>query len=78
MGLVMKFMTVGGATLGSRVFGFARETLMAAVWGGDSPSLDRTVDAHIKSLRAKCKEAAPSIDPILTHRGTGYALRDDL
>ncbi|WP_454288420.1 murein biosynthesis integral membrane protein MurJ [Rhizobium arsenicireducens] len=33
MGLVKKFATVGGATLGSRVFGFARETLMAAALG---------------------------------------------
>ncbi|GEO83641.1 MULTISPECIES: murein biosynthesis integral membrane protein MurJ [Alphaproteobacteria] len=33
MGLMKKFVTVGGATLGSRVFGFARETLMAAALG---------------------------------------------
>lgn len=33
MSLVRKFMTVGGATLGSRIFGFARETLMAAALG---------------------------------------------
>ena len=33
MSLVKKFITVGGATLGSRVFGFARETLMAAALG---------------------------------------------
>ena len=33
MGLVRKFATVGGATLGSRIFGFARETLMAAALG---------------------------------------------
>lgn len=33
MSLVKKFMTVGGATLGSRAFGFARETLMAAALG---------------------------------------------
>ncbi|SIR13145.1 putative peptidoglycan lipid II flippase [Rhizobium sp. RU35A] len=33
MSLVKKFATVGGATLGSRVFGFARETLMAAALG---------------------------------------------
>lgn len=33
MSLVRKFATVGGATLGSRVFGFARETLMAAALG---------------------------------------------
>jgi putative peptidoglycan lipid II flippase len=33
MSLVKKFATVGGATLGSRLFGFARETLMAAALG---------------------------------------------
>jgi putative peptidoglycan lipid II flippase len=33
MSLVRKFMTVGGATLGSRFFGFAREMLMAAALG---------------------------------------------
>lgn len=33
MSLVKKFMTVGGATLGSRIFGFAREMLMAAALG---------------------------------------------
>jgi putative peptidoglycan lipid II flippase len=33
MSLVRKFATVGGATLGSRVFGFVRETFMAAALG---------------------------------------------
>ena len=33
MSLVKKFATVGAATLGSRIFGFARETLMAAALG---------------------------------------------
>jgi putative peptidoglycan lipid II flippase len=33
MSLVRKFATVAGATLGSRVFGFARETFMAAALG---------------------------------------------
>jgi putative peptidoglycan lipid II flippase len=33
MSLVRKFMTVGGATLGSRIFGFVREMLMAAALG---------------------------------------------
>lgn len=33
MSLVRKFVTVGGATLGSRAFGFIRETLMAAALG---------------------------------------------
>jgi two-component system catabolic regulation response regulator CreB len=57
---------------------YTREAIMDAVWGGDSPSLDRTVDAHVKSLRAKFRKIDASLDPILTHRGTGYALRDDL
>lgn len=57
---------------------YSRESLMLKVWDSDSPSLDRTVDAHIKSLRAKCREIDPAVDPILTHRGTGYALRDDV
>lgn len=33
MSLIRKFITVGGATLGSRFFGFAREMLMAAALG---------------------------------------------
>ena len=33
MSLVKKFATVGGATLGSRIFGFVRETFMAAALG---------------------------------------------
>ncbi|MCC8193273.1 MAG: two-component system response regulator CreB [Deltaproteobacteria bacterium] len=56
---------------------FSREAIMDAVWGGDSPSLDRTVDAHVKSLRAKFRDIGAPADLILTHRGTGYALRDD-
>ena len=57
---------------------FSREALMRNVWDDDSPSLDRTVDTHIKSLRAKCRKINATVDPILTHRGTGYALRDDV
>ena len=57
---------------------YSREAIMDAVWGDDSPSFDRTVDAHVKSLRAKFREIDGSLDPILTHRGSGYALRDDL
>ena len=56
---------------------FSREAIMREVWGDDSPSLDRTVDAHVKSLRAKMREAGKAADFILTHRGLGYALRED-
>jgi two-component system catabolic regulation response regulator CreB len=56
---------------------YTREALLDAVWGDDSASLDRTVDAHVKTLRAKLKAVAPGLDPIRTHRGIGYALSDD-
>ncbi len=57
---------------------FTRETLLDKVWDERSESLDRTVDAHVKTLRAKLKAVAPGLEPIRTHRGTGYALAEDL
>jgi two-component system, OmpR family, catabolic regulation response regulator CreB len=48
------------------------------VWDDASDSLDRTVDAHVKTVRAKMKLVAPTLDPIRTHRGSGYALAEDL
>ena len=52
----------------------ARETLLAAAWGDESDSHDRTVDTHIKTLRAKLRETDPSREYIQTHRGMGYCL----
>jgi len=57
---------------------FTREELLAKVWDDATGSLDRTVDAHIKTLRAKLKAVAPEVDAIRTLRGTGYALQEDL
>ncbi|MBT9458114.1 MAG: two-component system response regulator CreB [Burkholderiaceae bacterium] len=57
---------------------FTRDALLAQVWDDHSDSLDRTVDAHVKTLRAKLKVIAPQLEPIRTHRGTGYALAEDL
>jgi two-component system catabolic regulation response regulator CreB len=57
---------------------FTRDTLLERVWDDHADSLDRTVDAHVKTLRAKMKLIAPGLDPIRTHRGTGYALAEDL
>jgi two-component system catabolic regulation response regulator CreB len=54
---------------------FSREQLMAAAWEDPGASLDRTVDAHIKTLRAKLRAAAGGADPIQTHRGFGYGLK---
>jgi two-component system catabolic regulation response regulator CreB len=57
---------------------FTRDELLAKVWGDSTESLDRTVDAHVKTLRAKLKAVSPGLDPIRTHRGIGYALTDEL
>jgi two-component system, OmpR family, catabolic regulation response regulator CreB len=54
---------------------FSRDQLMTAAWEDPAASLDRTVDAHIKTLRAKLRAVAPEEDPIQTHRGLGYSLR---
>ena len=57
---------------------FTRDELLAKVWDDTSDSFDRTVDAHIKTLRAKLKAIAPAAEPIRTLRGTGYALSEEL
>jgi two-component system catabolic regulation response regulator CreB len=57
---------------------YSRDKLMDAVWDVPEASMDRTVDAHIKNLRAKLKAVKPELDPIITHRGAGYALREDI
>lgn len=53
---------------------FSRATLLDRVWGQSSESADRTVDTHIKTLRAKLREAHPDAPCIVTHRGLGYSL----
>lgn len=52
----------------------SRDALLAAAWGDDSESTDRTVDTHIKTLRAKLRELDPRREYISTHRGMGYCL----
>lgn len=51
---------------------YSRSQLMELVWSHDV-SQERTVDTHVKSLRAKIRALAPDIDPIQTHRGLGYS-----
>ena len=57
---------------------FSRDALLERVWGNDTESMDRTVDAHVKTVRAKMKAIAPDQEPIRTHRGSGYSLAEDL
>ncbi|EKM0372504.1 two-component system response regulator CreB [Cronobacter turicensis] len=53
---------------------YSRQQLMDRVWGDASDSFDRTVDTHIKTLRAKLRAVNPEASPINTHRGLGYSL----
>ena len=57
---------------------YTRDDIFRHVWTDGSGSLDRTIDAHIKTLRAKLKAIAPHLDAIRTSRGSGYALSEDL
>lgn len=55
----------------------SRAQLMDRVWGDALESGDRTVDTHVKTLRAKLRAVAPEADPIHTHRGLGYSLEPE-
>jgi two-component system catabolic regulation response regulator CreB len=57
---------------------FSRDELMERAWDDPAAAFDRTVDAHVKALRAKLREIDAAADPISTHRGMGYSLREDL
>jgi two-component system, OmpR family, catabolic regulation response regulator CreB len=52
----------------------ARDALLNAVWGTEADSADRTVDTHIKTLRAKLRAVDASREFITTHRGMGYSV----
>lgn len=55
---------------------YSRDKLMEMAWESPEVSLDRTVDTHVKTIRAKLRAIKPEVDPIQTHRGIGYSLRE--
>lgn len=55
---------------------YSREQLMAHAWEEPEMSSERTVDTHIKTIRQKLKVLRPDEDPIITHRGLGYSLKE--
>ncbi len=57
---------------------FSRDKLMELVWDEPDSALDRTVDVHIKNIRSKLRAVRKDPDPIVTHRGVGYSLREEL
>ena len=56
---------------------YTRGQLLDLAWEDPGTSMERTIDAHVKSIRAKLRAVRPSPDPIITHRGLGYSLRED-
>ncbi len=56
---------------------YTRANLMDAAWEEPEASMERTVDSHIKSIRSKLKTVRGDLDPIQTHRGIGYSVRED-
>ena len=54
----------------------SRDAADGRVWADALDSSDRTVDTHVKTLRAKLRAAGgdADADPIHTHRGLGYSL----
>lgn len=54
---------------------FSREDIMEKVWVAPEHSLDRTVDTHIKTLRAKLRAIDATQEVVITHRGIGYSLK---
>lgn len=53
---------------------YSRAQLMDQVWHDAAETIDRTVDTHIKTVRAKLRAVDPAFDAIRTHRGMGYSL----
>jgi two-component system catabolic regulation response regulator CreB len=54
-----------------------RAKLMDRVWGDALETGERTVDTHVKTVRAKLRAIAPDADPIRTVRGLGYSIHVD-
>lgn len=53
---------------------YSRGQIMDRVWPDPGESLERAVDTHIKTLRAKLRRVCEEENPIRTHRGLGYSI----
>ncbi|MCD5995330.1 two-component system response regulator CreB [Pseudomonas sp. CDFA 602] len=52
---------------------FSREQLLDAMGVAADAGYERSIDSHIKSVRAKLRVVAADAEPIQTHRGLGYS-----
>ena len=55
----------------------SRAQLLDRAWSDAPDSGERTVDTHVKTLRARLRAVDPAADPVRTHRGIGYSLDVD-
>jgi two-component system catabolic regulation response regulator CreB len=55
---------------------FSRSRLLELLWDEPGATSDRAVDSHVKSLRSKLRLVRDDLDPIETHRGEGYSLKE--
>ncbi len=52
---------------------FSREQLLDALGVAPDAGYERSIDSHIKSVRAKLRGVKADAEPIQTHRGLGYS-----
>lgn len=52
---------------------YSRGQLLEALGVTVDANYERSIDSHIKSVRAKLRAIAPDAEPIQTHRGFGYS-----
>jgi two-component system catabolic regulation response regulator CreB len=52
---------------------FSREQLLDGLGVASDVGYERSIDSHVKSLRAKLRQVAAEAEPIQTHRGLGYS-----
>ena len=57
---------------------FSRDALLSHVWGCESYIGQRTVDVHVRRLRAKLADVDPEAEVILTEWGVGYRMAEDM
>lgn len=56
---------------------FSREQLLDGLGVACDAGYERTIDSHIKSLRAKLRQVSGAGEPLQTHRGLGYSYSPD-
>lgn len=57
---------------------FSRDQLLSAAGVTADAGYDRSIDSHIKTLRAKIRVINPSAEPIKTQRGFGYSYQPEI